>query len=1724
MNTNSSGYSINITKLANNSNENNKTKEKKEDNCEVKEQKNKEKKVGFQCDLLNKSALNLKSRNSLKKSVLKPKQSFNKKNHFLNKEFNHQRDKKFNQTLFKIDNIEYSKSSLNVKNKLSTKSFLNDKKSFYNKSFFKASDSQNKSFHKQGKLIKSKKNFLKLINSSKKDNIYKETQISHFKGNEKDLSKDLEEDSLHLIQKKLQNKILDMGKEAEFLEFEISSLEKSINQLNLGKKNPIKKSKKDEDKKNDKNSLIRHQTFIHKKIINNVVNNNSGNSSSDDWLFGNDISFISKKKKGNFSNKNLIRNIYQINKMNGNRKNLNNNLRNNISKKYYKINLMKSKANGRRSSINHFLKSTHTFKSTIISRSKTSSHTKRKSINDDESTPKNLKNKNIIPEFIKKKVALYNVEKFRILSHKKLVYDSLDDEEIIEDAINDNFYLKPDDKIVLIIDSFILFFSYYNMIYQPLKLVLNNCDISNKVTSIDFDNISNIFIDFLFICDFIINFFKAYYNFDEQLVIRSEKIILNYMKTYFIIDLISAIPYYTIINITSSKNQKTLVKTIKCSKYYNHEINDIYQIIELLKLIKLVKCISNQNIISSYINNILNKISFFETWSFLLNTAFLSLMVLHLTACIHIFISSTAFPNWIVYKNLDTSNFITIYLSSIYFLITTVTSVGYGDITGNSITEFIFQIFLLIIGIIAYSWLISSISNYVKENNQQNEVFNQKIDILNEIKLEHPSMTKELFDKIYLHLEYINLSQKKDKSSLLDSLPPSVKRPLLYEMYKPIIENFSFFKNFKNSEFVHRVISKLKPVLAVKNDLLLEQGEIIEDAIFVKQGRLSLEVKIDIAHPEKSVEKLLNEEYFFGIENNELYQKNAFGGIFNMTSSIYNQSIVNKKNLYNLYSGNTFNENNNLKGIKSIVTNNCGEPEIQKHPNSNINYIHLRILDIRKNEHFGALIMFLNKRSPLTLRVKTKKAELFFLKKIDAVQISTSYPNIWKRVNKKSFHNLKQIKKIMKKIIKHFCETYGIDFDFGTKFLNKSSIKELKKLKSRQSLEKKIQIGNKFKDPRRASVGILNTQLQKFQQHFPKQTRIITTKTNFEKDIEELIPKSFERNNNIKKIDNNINNINENEKEDKSVNSNNNYNKNENYKDNNSQSKKDLSEEKENPIDCSVSIIKIKKKESTEYDRPSSLKKSNKNKKEIDNSNSNKNSITVNKDGKSLTKLKNLKISNQNGTEKSSSVKKIVYGEEETNNLIKFFGTPYYPEDINDEVYPGENFDILSQRDKINYAYEQEYSPANNLLLSYDNSKNNISKNNKLLPSSSINNIEINNKLNNLTINNNYITNNVFSNINSSKYNQNLSIFKFDLYFKSHKLLGQINESSKMLNFTIDKESFEISPNKSMNIFNNENASNEKNILVKNKNNCVSREENLQIRKQKKKRISHNDFDIQKVNTNVNRVRHNSCINNQKENFKKESESYSSSESLSFDSYSINSSVNKKDNLFIFSPKARKERNSLKSFNSTEKKKNNNKIFKITQNIIIKINSNYENLNKITNGLFSKSKNLQNCIKNILINKIKKHKKEETPSPKKIRNASSLKLFKLKTMARKMPDKFTKNNLYKITIAENKLKKTEVKSLFKKPMISDIHDQNSIVPVKKNNNGFKDSSKYSSCTHSISKKSRIKKKNDEFLLDYVNKNIRDDNAVLNNPGKFYNGLFSNIMKKVTIKNNIQNKK
>ena len=1598
----------------------------------------------------NKNLTILKTKKSVKSSYTKSKQSSKKANYLEPKKAV---KRKSNPYINEEDN-PLSKSTLNTKNNLVTKSFITNAKIAKTKSQYETNSNQNS--HKHPRLRQTKNNFLKLITKTNEGNYVREYSNSKYSllynNNFYEVG-----DTLDIVQKNLRNKILNMGKEAEFMEFEIGPLDISINKFNIKKKKKKilnKRTKDFERKKYEKNKKLINTAIQNKHMLSQITSSNSNNLNSENILMNRSKAYLDdssskmnlNEKMNIQSNKNFsgkLKISSNINKKSKYRSEQDSNF---FPGKINNIKTSKNNSNNRNSIKKMYEKLTNIFrpvgqkydfpkKETVISKSKTYSIIDSKvGQTIIESRGSYEKSNSLTSE---KEIVVIDKEKFRVLIHKKLVYDSLDDEELIEDAVIENFYLEPNSYIVIIIDALVLVLTFWSMVYKPLYLVINNCDVKNTITSISFNNISNLFIDIIFIFDLIINFFKSYYNFEEQLITKSDEIFFHYIKKFFIVDLISAIPYYTIIKFIALNRYLKYGITKTCSYYYNHQINDYFQIFEILKLIKVFKCVSRTNVTTNYLSNILNSYTFFENWSHLIFNVCFFFLLLHLTACIHIFISSTSYPNWIILNNLNFSSLPTIYLTSVYFILTTVTSVGYGDIIGKTFTEFCFQIIILIFGLIAYSWLISSISNYVKENSKHNEIFTKKIGMLNEIKLEHPNMPNELYDKIYLHLEYIDLKQKKDKSSLIESLPHTITKSLLYEMYKPIIENFNFFKNFKNSEFIMRVISKLRPIIAAKNDMLLEQGEIIEETFFVKQGRLSLEVKIDAVHPEKSVQKLLDEEYFFGIENNELYKKNALG-LVNMTTikqTVY-PTAINKKNLYNLYSRNTYNVNNiEKKDIKSIQTNDQGKSEILKHKNSSSNCIYLKILDIRKNEHFGALLMFLNKRSPLSLRVKTKKAELFFLKKIDAIEISSSYPNIWKRVNKASFHNLKQIKKIMHKIIKHFCETYGINF--MKKICEENHVKnidDLKKIYTMQIKASKYHYNNNFSvihtnnqhSPKRYSALVSKSQL-KMLKEFINNSKTLS-KHYEEKNIEQAEIKTLD-------LDNNDNATSEKEK-------------------NLSMSKKLASSfENDSQMNCTLNVIKIKNNE-----LPSS-------KKEkaifvVDDKNNNENKlININKNYLS----EESRIENKDSFAKEEITNdKNKYSKETTKKLMENYGTPFYPEEINNEIYSEEN--LSKNNSKVD---ELEYIPVNYILSSKNSLKNNYVQTINEFDMKKITND--NKKPSNVTINNNFITNNVINNIQSIKAKNELSVFHFGFNFKSKKdesisIQSKENkEENKIYNLAIFKNSFELSALK-----NNEKIDVDLNNILKNE-------------------------EESKKSNNENKILN---LNDKNKNSSSFSSSKSSSKSCSSCSSKQSNKKHEKSSSYEI-PVKKIIHSSSSSFSKVKKKETESKGYKIFQNQKIKYQAEYFNLNQLTNGKFAQNLNLQNYIKSIILKKISDltHSRVELPTIInyiKTPNTNKPLSIQRKKISKKFSAFFPLHNL-----RHEKIKNSVFKNQKSSFMNSELNDRG---------------------RGAFNSRKRVRGKitnNNANLLNYINKNIRDDSDVLNNPGKFYGGLFNNIMRRYT---------
>ena len=583
------------------------------------------------------------------------------------------------------------------------------------------------------------------------------------------------------------------------------------------------------------------------------------------------------------------------------------------------------------------------------------------------------------------------MEKYRVLTHKIMIYDSLDDEEI-EDEVYEFYYINPESKFSIAFDGILLFITIYSMFDFPYYLAhsLTFC----KKSIFSFERIFNIFTEIIYFFDLIFGFFRAYYNFEEILIKKHSSIVKKYLKSWFIFDLVGAIPFYSIIKI---KEQKCIYSF--SAIYYNYKLNNINYLFLCNRMIKMIKSIT-YNQAYNFITNILNDNKYYNQISLFLNICFI-LLIFHLSSCIYIFIGRNSYPNWIMTTNLDNKSFYHIYICGIYILITALTTVGYGDITCYSFKERIFQLILLIIGIVVYSWIVSSLSNYIKKINEQSADLESRISILDQIKRSNPNMTRDLYDRILRHLKYKKYFEKKDKSLIFDSLPVTLKNNLIAEMYKPIIKNSIFFTSFQNTDFLVRVILSFKPILALKKDILVNEGDIVEDIMFVKKGVLSLELPLNMENPEENIKHYLNMP-ILQAENNINLDK------------VGDNSLMREKSI-RLGAYNTLNKTNGDNNLNM----------------KNISYV--RILSIRENEHFGDVLMFLEQRSPLRVKVRTKKAELFFLKKIEAVKISSSYQNIWKRINKKSVFNFEQIKKSIIKIVEIYSSYKKIEHEVKEK-------------------------------------------------------------------------------------------------------------------------------------------------------------------------------------------------------------------------------------------------------------------------------------------------------------------------------------------------------------------------------------------------------------------------------------------------------------------------------------------------------------------------------------------------------------------------------------------------------------------------------------------------------------------------------------------------------------------
>ena len=603
-------------------------------------------------------------------------------------------------------------------------------------------------------------------------------------------------------------------------------------------------------------------------------------------------------------------------------------------------------------------------------------------------------------------------DKFRFYGRGGIIEDSFNESETDEEEYEeDSFLINPETTAFLIYDIIIFFASLYSSTFISFDIA-NECFCYQNRKSIKF--YLNYGIDILFIIDLFIHFFLQFYSKKDKLIKNRMKIINNYLTGWFFFDFLTALPfnilYYYYCNYYPSQI---------CVLYEKNNMTYYLVMLRYLKSIKIFKMPANKKnqFIMRVTEEASNNPSFTETVDLIIELLLVS-FGLHILSCIHIFIGKYTYPGWIFANEFQNFSLSNLYMISVYYLIQTMTTVGYGDISSDSFLEIIFRIILLAVGIICYSWLISNISNSINKQSYASINFQNDLILLENIRREHRDLPFNIYTDVKHYLEHKHFRRNiYDKELLINSLTYSLKNSLIFSMYKTEIQRFSFFKGISNTNFLSEMLYNFTSNICKKNEVLMNENEIIEEIIFVKDGRLSLEIPIDMENPEISTEEYLGQGFM------------DFAFKFDKENKFNLEDLnISKRSITFLLEEK---KDNNLFQYKN--------EKIKKSNKDDNTIFYLRIYDILKDESYGGIYMFYGKRSPFKVKVKSKRAKLYTIKRDDFSTISETYKNIIQRNHKKEKRHLKMVKNGLIKNISRFCSSNGIKIaEEHTEIINKA--------------------------------------------------------------------------------------------------------------------------------------------------------------------------------------------------------------------------------------------------------------------------------------------------------------------------------------------------------------------------------------------------------------------------------------------------------------------------------------------------------------------------------------------------------------------------------------------------------------------------------------------------------------------------------------------------------------
>uniref|UniRef100_A0A1D1Y559 Potassium channel n=1 Tax=Anthurium amnicola TaxID=1678845 RepID=A0A1D1Y559_9ARAE len=328
-------------------------------------------------------------------------------------------------------------------------------------------------------------------------------------------------------------------------------------------------------------------------------------------------------------------------------------------------------------------------------------------------------------------------------------------------------------------------------------------------------------IDLFFAVDIVLTFFVAYIDPRTQLLVLDQrKIAVRYLSTWFIMDLASTLPFELMGYLITGK------VTAGVS----------YSLLGMLRLWRLRK-------VKQFFTRLEKDIRFSYFIIRCLRLLAVTLFLVHCAACLY-YLLADRYPHqgktWIgaVIPNFRESSLWIRYISSIYWSITTMTTVGYGDLHAVNTREMIFNIFYMLFNLGLTSYLIGNMTNLVVEGTRRTMEFRNSIQAASNFVSRNrlpPRLKRQILAYMCLRFRAESLNQQQ----LMDQLPKSIYKGICQQLFLPTVKQVYLFKGV-SMETLLLLVTKMKAEYIPPREDVIMQNEAPDDVYVVVSGEVEI--------------------------------------------------------------------------------------------------------------------------------------------------------------------------------------------------------------------------------------------------------------------------------------------------------------------------------------------------------------------------------------------------------------------------------------------------------------------------------------------------------------------------------------------------------------------------------------------------------------------------------------------------------------------------------------------------------------------------------------------------------------------------------------------------------------------------------------------------------------------------------------------------------------------